>query len=403
MKKIKQLIGVLVALLTLGGCQQDKESVFEKPANQRVSEAIQEYRQILKSAEHGWGFEYYTKGNERSNGGYNFQVSFTDTDVTASLLGFTGQKTSNYDIIPNGGPTLTFDQYNDVLHYFTVPDQDRYQADLAEYEFLILSYESNVVTLKGKKYGSLARLVKLQNANYLQEVDVVRKYVKNGFKSLTIEGKTTEFSTPTRYNVAFKDVQTGKELKEAFVLTPEGIRFYETVKINGVTFQEMVLNTSEGTLVSKDGKVVFVLEPPIPLNFDEVVWKSNKNNNSDSFKQLWETARSAHALHPRYGHLNLFPNVDFGKMEIDGADRMAIILYIRGIPVAKQVYFKATNTPNEVNIELGSGGYNFIFPYFLTFVQGIVDKAPYTIEHISNAEIKLISKSDADFWIILNK
>lgn len=120
---MKKLIYTLLAFATVCfSCVQDVDDVYDKPVAQRVEEAVQEYHDLLVSSEHGWLMEYYPHSSQ-IYGGFNYIMKFKGGDkVTISTDAFgkpEETEESLFSIKKDIGPTLNFDTYNSLFHYFS--------------------------------------------------------------------------------------------------------------------------------------------------------------------------------------------------------------------------------------------------------------------------------------------
>lgn len=123
---MKKLIYTLLAFATVCfSCVQDVDDVYDKPVAQRVEEAVQEYHDLLVSSEHGWLMEYYPHSSQ-IYGGFNYIMKFKGGDkVTISTDAFgkpEETEESLFSIKKDIGPTLNFDTYNSLFHYFSDSD-----------------------------------------------------------------------------------------------------------------------------------------------------------------------------------------------------------------------------------------------------------------------------------------
>ena len=128
---MKKLIYTLLAFATVCfSCVQDVDDVYDKPVAQRVEEAVQEYHDLLVSSEHGWLMEYYPHSSQ-IYGGFNYIMKFKGGDkVTISTDAFgkpEETEESLFSIKKDIGPTLNFDTYNSLFHYFSDSDNPEEQ------------------------------------------------------------------------------------------------------------------------------------------------------------------------------------------------------------------------------------------------------------------------------------
>lgn len=176
--KNKLLYIILLMAGLFQACAPEVDDLFDKPAQQRINEEIKACRDLLVSSEQGWRLEYFPSATQ-AYGGYNMILKFTEKEVTAagetaSSPSYT--ETSLYSMGSDMGPTLNFDTYNSIIHYFADPDKQEgaglgkgYEGD---YEFIIMGHSDNEIILKGKKTKNVMRMIRMEESaeSYLTAV-----------------------------------------------------------------------------------------------------------------------------------------------------------------------------------------------------------------------------------------
>lgn len=414
MNRITNFLLISLSVLFLGACDNKfEDDVFAESASERISNAITEYNTLLASSENGWGFEYYPGGANRTLGGYMFTTVFTETEVTAMLdiLGTTMSDTSAYDVIANGGPTLSFDMYNEVFHAFSTPTSQNYNGYLADYEFLLMSHTDDVIILKGKKYGSYMRLVRLTEnpTSFLTKVTEMTSHIEGrGLIEFVMGGETIEFSKNGRvltYNYTKDGTETSESM--AYIYTATGMRFYEPVIINGQTVQDLYLDTSDSTLKTEDGTIVFYLALPLTIDLTSVQWSISPGTAecSDLFNQAFTEIQDANTA--TWGEY-LYPLIHFGLTDDDTTGISFFSVASGGAyRSVKGLIFLGTKNQGEVSVALGEDGFNWRwYTHLYPLVNLIVDNAPYTVEKDDEDNptvVKLTSVSNPDVWFTINQ
>ena len=117
MKKVYLLFMAIVLTLSLQSCLHDDKTTFDLPAAERIEKKVADYKALLESSEDGWVMQYYT-GKNYSYGGYTLLLKFKNGHVTAmgDVKDIEAQATSGYDVVKGLGPTLSFNEYNAVIH-----------------------------------------------------------------------------------------------------------------------------------------------------------------------------------------------------------------------------------------------------------------------------------------------
>lgn len=252
MKKIFFYIMFAVAGLSLQSCLHDDDEIFDKPAAERINEAVANAKEVLTSSQEGWVMHYYV-GQEYAYGGLNLAMKFTDGKV--QMYNETAKKSdgsyksvvSTYKITRDQGPVLAFDTYNDLLHVYGDPagsgptDVDGWEAD---YEFVIMniSEDQNTITLKGKKFNNTIVLERLNRpiAEYLDAATKMAESLTNaGILAYTVGDKKAKFYPgSSEYSVKYVD-DKGEvaSLTVPYTSTDKGVLFNEPIELFGDTLK----------------------------------------------------------------------------------------------------------------------------------------------------------------------
>lgn len=252
MKKIFFYIMFAVAGLSLQSCLHDDDEIFDKPAAERINEAVANAKEVLTSSQEGWVMHYYV-GREYAYGGLNLAMKFTDGKV--QMYNETAKKSdgsyisavSTYKITRDQGPVLAFDTYNDLLHVYGDPagsgptDVDGWEAD---YEFVIMniSEDQNTITLKGKKFNNTIVLERLNRpiAEYLDAATKMAESLTNaGIIAYTVGDKKAKFYPgSSEYSVKYVD-DKGEvaSLTVPYTSTDKGVLFNEPIELFGDTLK----------------------------------------------------------------------------------------------------------------------------------------------------------------------
>ena len=280
MKKI-YLALLLILPCMLQSCIFEDKELFDQSAAERAEGYISDYKNLLISPENGWLLEYYPDENQ-SYGGYVYVVRFTNEDVIAYFEladDITKTADSYYSLKSDDGPVLTFDTYNEYLHYFATPDIVDYEAMHGDYEFNIVgkSDDESEIYLTGKKTGNRMVLKKMETAapEYLAKVNGMSATMTAPAYVMAIGDIVAEceiVSNVLSYAYSIGGAaEEGEEVQPAesfygdipFCYTDYGVHFYEPVEIDGTVYDRMIFQ--ENTLVSEDGRIVVSKVIP-PLN-----------------------------------------------------------------------------------------------------------------------------------------
>jgi hypothetical protein len=252
-------------VFALQSCVQEEENLFGVSAAERMQQTVAEYKELLTGSQNGWITEYYPE-KSHSIGGYTMFLKFlADGRVTASCETATNvpahtTDTSQYDVFAEQGPILSFSTYNRVMHYFSEPlgsaDVDGRSGD---YEFIFMKVvSSDEIHLKGKKQGNklvLRRNVNINPEVYYEAVEQIEQdVIKFGLFRLVVNNKTID-------SLSVSDrTMSGDSIDVAYAYTPEGIRLYEPLVIDGVTMLNFKWNTETGRYECTDPGVTAYFE-----------------------------------------------------------------------------------------------------------------------------------------------
>lgn len=257
MKKILTFVLVAMAALSVQSCLFEQADIFDEPSSQRLATAMDNAEKALINSEYGWLFEIYPQSSQ-SYGGYAFVCKFKEdhtVDVYTELAAdLSDCCTSYYKMTNDNGPTLIFDTYNDYMHFFSTPSSSAYQAYQGEFEFVVTDIASDIISVRGPQTGNKMYLRKLTEpaADYLAKLlPVEDRIVFAGFKgnvngvdvsaSIDIDNRQTTFTV-------------GEEtFKRAYVITDEGMRLYQPVKVGEAELLSFAISEDAKTVTSTDG------------------------------------------------------------------------------------------------------------------------------------------------------
>lgn len=262
--------------MTATSCLMEEKELFDQTPAERMEAYLDEYRTLLASAEEGWLLQYFPEETQ-AYGGYTYILEFSKDSVTAyfELADKIAEPVSSlYKMTPDDGPVLTFDTYNENIHFFATPSVSEYEAKHGDYEFRIVGRNADAteIYMKGKRTNNNYTLVKFSGdpVEYLDKVNEVnvameapayRMVMNSDTTACSISGNVFEFE----YNVYTPEDTTVVTGTASFCYTPEGADFYAPVEINGTEYTKLVFNAENGTLATEDGKITVIQVIP-PLN-----------------------------------------------------------------------------------------------------------------------------------------
>lgn len=256
---------MLLTLMTLvmQGCLKEQEDVFEDSPIVRLEEFIDQYRTVLESSEDGWVMDYYPQ-SDQSMGGIAYIVKFKDGEVTAWWEKDTSKSvTSNYAFKKSIGAMLTFYTYNEFLHYYAEgrATTELYQGYKGDFEFRLDSIVGNDhVYMHGKRHNSVISLHRFSGdpVEYLSKVNelsesVIMDALLGTYDHYDINASVNVDNRQMIYTITDTNTGTAHNYTRPFTFTPDGVRLYKPLTINGKRLTEFTLE-KEGDLSYLRGK-----------------------------------------------------------------------------------------------------------------------------------------------------
>ena len=227
-------------VLLCASCLKEQEDFFPEPSPIRLQNSIERTMQVLQDAPYGWAMDYYPD-RSLSYGGYVYTLRFDSlhVEVRTELSQPQESRTSYYSMTTDGGSVLTFDTYNEFIHFFATPSSAEYEAKDGDFEFVIDSVAEDVVRMHGKRTLNTVTLHRLRE----DPVSYLRKVIDMGenFSShLTgqIEGVDVDIDIDlnTRHlTYAF----LGRAEEHYFVYTDQGIRLLTPITVGRQQVDEL--------------------------------------------------------------------------------------------------------------------------------------------------------------------
>ncbi|SER08883.1 DUF4302 domain-containing protein [Pedobacter rhizosphaerae] len=286
MKKIFLYIFLSIGLLT--ACKKDEILVDGQRPEERVTEAVTRYTDVLTGSTHGWKAYLYPDGG----GGYSFYLNFSkENKVTmyADLDPVTAAASaeSTYRIKAFQNPTLAFDTYN-YMHILADPDPATFGGVAgwgvySDFEFTLDKVVGDSVKLTGKLLGSKMVLVKATQAEQksynekglLNSINTSVNYIGANSNLYLLLGNTNKVQTTIDINnkvfsLTWEEAGSINTTSTGFAFTLTGIvlkepLFYNGKKITELTWdpvKNLFFTTVDGTRV----EVQTSTNPILPLH-----------------------------------------------------------------------------------------------------------------------------------------
>lgn len=390
MKKFKIYIYILMLLptLLLQSCLKDQEDVFDEPSAVRMQKTLEDVKKVLTSSENGWAFDYFPDRNI-TYGGYEYAVKFDSLSANIYFELAPGQsETSLYKLKSDDGPVLSFDSYNQFMHFFATPSSSKYEAYDGDFEFVIDSLSNDLVKLHGKRS---------QNVMYLRKISedcssYMSKTIANSnqllLSSLTGSVGTTSvagsFDLGNRHlSLTYKN-STGnlQTFDGKYVFTANGIRLYEPLNIGGKTVMNFTYNDDDLSLKCTDADATDVVlkgflpvayvksaigKETITLSDDAFTTKYTLNHNdivtylscpdwvtlSKEGKSLKLTCQTNNTGHIRNGYLKYSIGQNLDSLKIVQCD------FDKDISGSYRLYFTDDGNQDNYLVKITSEGITF--------------------------------------------
>ena len=297
---------MMSALLAYTGCDDDDDVV---DPSLRTGQTIGNYTNVLTSAPNGWAMAFY--GNT-DFGGVNVLVKFDKNHkVTVANEKFASDTTAvtHYKLEQSNGIVLSFDEYCELIHYFSDPvNPDGFGSGTADgfggdLEFRILSATPDRILLTGKKHGSRVVMTPLEDGvnwkQYLDDCATVSKVMQNGAfhmvsgtDSLTLRGNKRNRCF-TYYTYDEEDSSRVTNLAP-FIVTPKGLTFYDEFEFAGQKIRGYSYAPGTEEFVQTDGGST-VLSKFVPNLNEQLVegnWFISESGLGNRAKNYWKRFRN---------------------------------------------------------------------------------------------------------------
>lgn len=321
MKGLSTFIYGAIILLGIYSCTNEEEDIFGKSSAQRLNEAVAEYSKLLCSSENGWAMEYFANEKEK---GYTLLMKFRTTGgvTIAAKDNYTGNEytedKSLFEVIADNAPVLTFNTYNNLLHYFSNPEDDpdteeneNGRGHEGDYEFIVMNASQDLIELKGKKRGYTILLRRLPEGQdwekYLNQLEEVKNTLfSSKIPTLWLTTANGEKYTLTNSVTGVFDAlpeggdPISETIKVPFIMEKEGIRtlkpFTGGKEEDKALFSTQTFNIVEdGGLTCIDDGISRILGPTATGIFctestwtQENTWKIMPNEIGGKLKEQYD-------------------------------------------------------------------------------------------------------------------
>lgn len=303
MRKLYKILIALVAAVSLASCTGEVDDIFDRSSADRMSEALATDRQLLVDAPNGWLMQYFC---EDTYGGYNVFVKFNadNTATVANEVFETGNRaTSHFKLEQSMGVVLSFDEYNELFHFFSAPANPNGIGDdgigmRGDFEFRVISATADRFELEGKKHGARITMTRLADGvdwdDYITRVRQTEQTLQTRSYNL-VSGQQDTLRLTSNYRAfTYHDAQTDQDVVVPYVITPGGIRLNHTITLSGVAVDSLSLG-SDNAWTANGG---ITLQPIVPALADQLFdtntyWSFIQGRMSQLASQYFQRAEQA--------------------------------------------------------------------------------------------------------------
>ncbi len=331
MKKVIYSLLLLLVAFGFQSCSHDENNIFSENASERIEKAVTVDQQILESASNGWKLNYYP-GEGYSKGGYAYIVKFKNGKVTIAteLAGSDSTFTSDYAMVKDQGPVLTFNTYNPFLHCFSeesISNIDTYQGD---YEFVVSKATTDSIVMTGKKWGNKMIMTRMSNnVKWSVYLDSIKNSINNILCNLKyMNGNDSIAHVVLNTDTRMATITTSEgQSSIAFTPTADGISFCEPLNVSNSSVQNLMWNGKDTFLPTSTSKASLTFSHSAGYHYiDEITGTYNLYFNSGTEYYTLTLKPNAEKTE-LIAHCNAFPfNIKFtyskstGSMFLKGQD-----------------------------------------------------------------------------------
>lgn len=327
-KKILSYLLYAMTALPLGGvggglltsCSLKEDADFGETASQRSEAHIAAIEELLPTATNGWLVEYY--GN-LGFGGYNMMMKFTSDSVTVASEKFgpshlagldsngkcitTTSAYTHYKMEQSMGSILSFDDYNETFHYFSMPDNPDYSYDKAEglygdFEFRVIEASKDSIVLRGKKHNNRILMTPIPAdktwESYITEAKETEEYMSSSKYFLTGADRKDDIEIVATSNAGYRcfvftytDTLDMKQTVTApYIVNAEGFKFYAPVEVNGMVLNGLIKGDTQDYFLFRNNQNLQLdtYMPPLSEHLNTELWYFNYDDVGDYARPKWD-------------------------------------------------------------------------------------------------------------------
>lgn len=321
MRKYLSSLLLLCATLTWQSCLHEDNDYFGQPATERIEASMKQTQQVLEAAPNGWLLRYYA-GQNYSGPAYNILMKFANGRATV-VSDYDKDKTTTagYSITNDQGVVLSFDSYNEALHWFSrVWEGSGARGIEGDYEFMVMSTSSDTIRLRGKKWKNDMELVRMPEdvkwSNYLTSIYMLKESLTSQFFTLKLGNDTLSRATINAETSRFEATIDSVKFETPFTFSPTGIDLHSPLVVRGQSYQHLTWNRDTKTF-AQDSLTATLVIPTDYLTREEWIGDWRINSDAMSLGKPVNTRRYPTILHLTAGSAQT-PNYLNAKLTFNG-------------------------------------------------------------------------------------
>lgn len=332
MNKKLYITTLFVGMLALSSCNPEQEDLFDETSTERFTTEMNRVRDLLVGAENGWNMDYY---GDLTYGGYNVLLKFDRDSVTVGsekaaahhIAGLDDEgrcitARSHYKLEQSMGVVLSVDEYNEVFHYFSMPDNPDFgykdTGFEGDFEFRIIKADKDSIIMRGKKHNNRIVMTPIQSDTSWESIlkDAAetqtfidsRNYTLWSKDSLIPDCRYDSVSGAWSYNVVCEKIMHTLRFQwrdsigqlntvvAPFISKKDGYHFYAPYEVKGVEIDGIQKGDSRSIFYTKNNDALW-LYPYLPTLLEHLTggqWFIAYSNLGTYGQQCWDTFRETY-------------------------------------------------------------------------------------------------------------
>ena len=246
---IYYLSQAFLLLILNSSCLKQPIENFESNPSERINQRIAEALSLIATPNQSWVLYYYPH-ESRIFGGYTLFLKFTEEGkVSISNDLELGQIPieSDFRIIAEQGPLLSFNSFNKNIHYFSEPGGDSGMGPVdtgmgGDFEFIVMEASATLFILKGKRTGTILEMHAIEDellaptrTAYYQASEQFNSFITLNYIKADGELIPMLLNDRTLLIPSYPDLE-----RMSFRVTETGLDFFENQELDGISFKTLI-------------------------------------------------------------------------------------------------------------------------------------------------------------------